>query len=151
MDDRRRLVMINSEARVASLVRQANLDATILTANDLEQWSEHLSSHFGAIGVLEIDFNSPTLSEQISIVREFRSQSGQSRERCESVIFAVGSFGLRQFVPELLIFGFAGVFCSQADGQRLRKSATNYWSGLQWPLQPLEERVRASLPWQNLV
>ena len=139
-----RIFHLEQDHNSARFISALSSSIETTTVSQLEQWLTNLTTHHGSVGVLELAHSMP----DSEIQRRINITSRLSQNNlCQSIAIAVTDAEMSQFSKELLIYGFARVFCSQLEAADLAKVIAKHRKNVSWPAIPFKKRVAANLPW----
>lgn len=125
---------------------ETKISAELSGVEGPEQWQTCVKSHHGSIGLLELRSSMP--DEQLTRRLNATQQISQNND-CQNIVVAITDAEMSQFSKELLIYGFARVFCSQFEAANFSSLAERHFKHVGWPNLPIEEWVETNLPWRK--
>ncbi len=123
----------------------SNCHSKIRRLYDLKSWRQQIGIHYGTVGLLEIHKN----LEPGELRQRLETASSVSRlSNHNQCVFALTDLEMARFGQQLLISGFAGVFCSQRQTNAFCQTLNRHAMRLRVLPAPLEVQISNRLPWQ---
>jgi hypothetical protein len=117
------LIYIESDSLAQRFASQLLPAAKLIQANDANHFVELFNTHPHAIGIMSV---SPNKEYQAGEHPLWLAHS-VSRQVPQAVVFAVGDSNLINRKLDLFTAGFAAVFTSFREIDRLRRAANRFW------------------------
>ena len=138
------IVVLSGDQTVIGMTSNLLDNQARLVASDLEDWQAKVRSHPGSIGLLEINIENGDLKAKLIAASAIIQNCGAS--------IVLGFMPASQFHSnrEILTAGFAAIFTSMKDRDRLLEMATKHFNSAPKRELGIEEAVNHNLPWQPL-